>query len=363
MGSGRIDSHIYQHDIRASTMSGFLRLTIFALVAIFATTGSASAQQYFKDCAFNTGRSANMIIPAAIQPTVSGHPMAPGTEIAIFTSDGVCAGRVVWNDMNVAMTIWGDDILTVTKDGMAAGDTLQFYLWDPEQQKLFAGPDFVRTQLDDSRPYYRRDNTFVEGAIYRLASLSVDVRNIVSLVAPGDGAEVSEGELSLEWTPIEQSARYRVQLAKSSTFEQLLVDKEVEGESASVEVADGETYFWRVAAAGSGDDEAWSDTYSFTTKQSATAGDELIEGFTLGQNYPNPFNPSTAIPFRIEASGEVSLRVYNTLGQEVATLVDGFLPAGSHSARWEAGDLPSGTYLYRLVSGHHTQTRMLTFIK
>lgn len=68
----------------------------------------------------------------------------------------------------------------------------------------------------------------------------------------------------------------------------------------------------------------------------------------LEQNYPNPFNPVTTIGFRIQGSRRVTLKVFDVLGQEVATLVDGFLDAGFRSAVFDGSKVPSGVYLYQL---------------
>lgn len=86
-----------------------------------------------------------------------------------------------------------------------------------------------------------------------------------------------------------------------------------------------------------------------------TAVEEQVIGNTykfygLEQNYPNPFNPSTVISFTVERSGVVSLKVYNALGTEVATLVDGYKAAGNHTVSFTAANLPSGVYYYRLTS-------------
>lgn len=89
-------------------------------------------------------------------------------------------------------------------------------------------------------------------------------------------------------------------------------------------------------------------------------GEQLPTAFTLEQNYPNPFNPSTVIPFHLAESGHVSLKVYDTLGREVSTLLDGFVPAGVHRITWNSGALPSGTYLYRMHAAGQTQIQPLT---
>jgi hypothetical protein len=85
--------------------------------------------------------------------------------------------------------------------------------------------------------------------------------------------------------------------------------------------------------------------------------------FSLDQNYPNPFNPSTIIRYSLPANSLVSLKVYDLLGQEVATLVDGVLDAGYRTATWNAANFPSGVYFYRLRAGDFVQTRKLAIIK
>lgn len=85
--------------------------------------------------------------------------------------------------------------------------------------------------------------------------------------------------------------------------------------------------------------------------------------FELTQNYPNPFNPSTSISFTIPQSSNVKLSVFNLLGQEVQNLVNGFLEAGSHTVSFDAKNLNSGIYLYKLEANGFTQTRKMTLIK
>jgi len=90
--------------------------------------------------------------------------------------------------------------------------------------------------------------------------------------------------------------------------------------------------------------------------------------FQLHQNYPNPFNPTTMIAFDLPAASDVSLEVYNTLGQQVTTLHEGLLPAGSHEIEWDATDrdgsaVASGMYFYRLVSESASQTRKMVLLK
>jgi hypothetical protein len=85
--------------------------------------------------------------------------------------------------------------------------------------------------------------------------------------------------------------------------------------------------------------------------------------FHLEQNFPNPFNPSTTIEYDIPSRTQVSLKVYNVIGQEVTVLVDEEQPAGHKSVQFDASALPSGVYLYRLAAGEFTETKKLVVLR
>jgi len=90
-------------------------------------------------------------------------------------------------------------------------------------------------------------------------------------------------------------------------------------------------------------------------------------GFTLSQNYPNPFNPSTVISYRLSVNGQVTLKVYDVLGKEVATLVNGRQEAGSYNVTFNTNNgtrsLSSGVYFYRLDAGSFVSTKKLILMK
>ena len=85
--------------------------------------------------------------------------------------------------------------------------------------------------------------------------------------------------------------------------------------------------------------------------------------FLLNQNFPNPFNPSTVINWQLPASGFVTLKVYNTIGKEVAALVSGYQAAGSYSSKFNAANLPSGLYFYTLKTANFSQTKKMLLLK
>ena len=85
--------------------------------------------------------------------------------------------------------------------------------------------------------------------------------------------------------------------------------------------------------------------------------------FTLEQNYPNPFNPSTIISFNLPSRTFVSLKVFDLIGREVSTILSEELQAGNYSRQWNASNLPSGIYFYRLHAGNLTETKKLILLK
>jgi hypothetical protein len=85
--------------------------------------------------------------------------------------------------------------------------------------------------------------------------------------------------------------------------------------------------------------------------------------YELAQNYPNPFNPSTEISYSIPLSGNVRISVLNSLGREVAVLVDKLVEAGSHTITFDGSILPSGVYMYTMVAGDSRISKKMTLVK
>lgn len=91
--------------------------------------------------------------------------------------------------------------------------------------------------------------------------------------------------------------------------------------------------------------------------------EHIVEDYLLAQNYPNPFNPSTVIEFKLPEAGNVELVVFDILGRRVATLVNAHMQAGHHHVTFNAGNLASGIYIYRIQAGDFIDTRKLTLLK
>jgi hypothetical protein len=126
--------------------------------------------------------------------------------------------------------------------------------------------------------------------------------------------------------------------------------------------------FWVLSSAGSNSKYSVLDTVVISgTTAIASAVERVGNGipsrFELLQNYPNPFNPTTAISYQLSANGSVTLKVFDVLGREIATLVRGELQAGTYETSFDASRLSSGVYLYELRAGSFVQTRRMVLMK
>ena len=117
-------------------------------------------------------------------------------------------------------------------------------------------------------------------------------------------------------------------------------------------------------------DMLMSKSYGYSIrciKDSVTVGvkseNDISTNYSLSQNYPNPFNGSTLIKYSIKASGNVSIKVYDTLGREISTLINEYKNIGNYSINFNSSNLSSGTYFYTIKTGDFSQTKKMTYLK
>ncbi|MBK8552501.1 MAG: T9SS type A sorting domain-containing protein [Ignavibacteria bacterium] len=125
-------------------------------------------------------------------------------------------------------------------------------------------------------------------------------------------------------------------------------------------------YILRICDNAAGDTGAlrnWSITIKYDVISGISSNTALANEYKLSQNYPNPFNPSTKIDFSIPKSGLVTIKVYDLVGKEVATLVNEVKAAGTHEVTFNGANLSSGAYFYRIESNNFVDTKKMFLLK
>ena len=196
------------------------------------------------------------------------------------------------------------------------------------------------------------NNLYVNGELYT-GPLPVE---LVSF-----SARISDTEIILNWLTATEVNNYGFEIQRSVKADNWEVLGFVEGHGNSNSPKEYNFLDSEINAAG---------TYSYRLKQIDNDGtyefSKVIEvnfgspiKFELNQNYPNPFNPSTTISFTLPRSGNVALKVFNSIGEEVVTLTDGFIEAGVYTFNFNAKGLPSGMYISQLSTPEKTQARKM----
>jgi subtilisin family serine protease len=191
-----------------------------------------------------------------------------------------------------------------------------------------------------------------------VSSAQVDGQMYSGELAIMDGAVAVGAEHTDDEWPLETTAWQGVGPLPGYTFGNPISFAFVQNEtvyefdSVSFDVGDG-TF-------GNG---TFSRVHLFATVNAADEPSEVPGTYALYPNFPNPFNPQTTIRFDLARAGMVSLKVYNLLGQEVATVIDKRMSAGAHAVNLDAAHLASGVYVYRLHSGDFTRARKMVVLK
>ena len=182
--------------------------------------------------------------------------------------------------------------------------------------------------------------------------------------------QVNVGTLTeFTWNEVESSVSYHLQVSTDNQFSSFVFDSSKVGSTSftlSEPLSENTTYFWRMKSISDNElrNSEWSDTLTFITGIRTSIEDELMpQEYILSQNYPNPFNPSTQIQYALPEATEVTLEVFNSVGQKVMELVNGQKSAGYHTATFDASGLSSGVYLYKLTTPSFTETKKMLLIK
>lgn len=188
--------------------------------------------------------------------------------------------------------------------------------------------------------------------------------SIIPVELSSFAANVNNGQVVLNWTTASEINNQMFEVQRSSQNSEFVTIGYVDGAGTTTEE---QQYSYT-------DRNVNSGTYTYRLKQIDFDGrftySDVVEvdvvgplTFELKQNYPNPFNPTTNIKYNIPTASNVKLAVYNVVGEEVAILVNGYTEAGFHETTFDASNLPSGVYIYKLQSGNLVQTNKMMLLK
>jgi hypothetical protein len=189
----------------------------------------------------------------------------------------------------------------------------------------------------------------------------------VILVSPAPSAVVDSSEVRFVWAQGRpQVSRYWFEVSSDSLFTTSERDTSVVDTTKVVGgLGTSPAYWWRVKARNATGWGAFSEVRKFRVDLTSVRGIDVEKPTTyvLDQNYPNPFNPSTTIRYGLPERSHVTISVYNTLGQQVAQLVNNAFEAGYYDVNFDASSLPTGVYFYRMQAGRFVETRKLLLVR
>jgi hypothetical protein len=167
------------------------------------------------------------------------------------------------------------------------------------------------------------------------------------------------------WMPFDSTLINRNAVADSSGIWSLVIDKGRMKYTYTFKQAIGATSYSAMDMCLCLD--YWYESYSLSSSHITSVETHRdmnhIKEFRLEQNYPNPFNPSTTISFNLPSRSFVSLKVFDLIGREVATIISEDMQVGNYSRQWNASGFPSGTYFYRLQVGSFAETKKLILLR
>lgn len=323
-----------------------------ANVTSYNNTGLASGTQYCYRVRSYNGAGNSSYSNETCNNTYPDAPIAPSNLVA----------NTIQNPLSVQL-MWTDN--SNNEDG--------FYIEKETSTDAFILIDSVNANVNS----YVDLNVSALIYNYRVIAYNItgssSASNVAQVSVPVEltsfTASVNKGNVALNWQTATETnnSGFEILRLKSSKIEKLESWENIGFVNGCGTTTETKSYSFV-------DENVQSGKYLYRLKQVDFSGMfeysneiEVIvtapDRFELNQNYPNPFNPSTTIEYQIPQSSFVTLKVYNILGKEVAELINEQKPAGVYKVTFDASALPSGLYLYKIVTGNFEQTRKMLLLK
>jgi hypothetical protein len=258
------------------------------------------------------------------------------------------------------------------------------------QDSLFSGYNPIglsetkylpQNELEDNSKYYWKihvnDNIgdpIPSQTFYFWVNTELEPPSPFELISPAPNEQLTTTRPSFNWNrSIDNDpndyAKYTLVVSKDSLFTDVVLEQMTSVDTTytpEVDMLNNAKYYWKVIATDTDSLVTESKTLAFILGDLSVSNESesvLPEQYVLSQNYPNPFNPSTQIQYALPEATEVTLEVFNSVGQKVMELVNGQQSAGYHTATFDASGLSSGVYLYKLTTPSFTETKKMLLIK
>jgi len=193
--------------------------------------------------------------------------------------------------------------------------------------------------------------------------------SLPNLISPLNNSVVNTLTPVLNWDSILTATNYRIAISTDSTFASAVLDTSGIINSHYMvpagKLLNNNSYFWKVKAINAGGASNWSTVWRFSVNVVGinSISTVLPTKYKLYNNYPNPFNPATKIKFDLPKNGFTKLIIYDITGREITVLVNSNLNAGTYEYQWNASNLSSGVYFYRLEAGEFLEVKKMILIK
>ncbi|HVP07059.1 MAG TPA: T9SS type A sorting domain-containing protein [Candidatus Acidoferrum sp.] len=322
-----------------------------------------------------TGAAAQTIMPTPFwtsffdsTSTVNGHAIPAGTIIQAYTKSGILCGQDTAKQPGYFgfMPVYGDDPNTPVVEGAVANDTIQFKINGRSATVMTGDPTWTdqttkRVQLSTAALVAL---TVVHYPDNGAANINDTVDFVITVRNDGNGLDF----YGLHVTETKDTSLWKIIVPSQPVYANPGQTVDVKFSIATPNFFPGNdtldhinyTIFSEVDTTVRADSAV--NLYASITGIDDPHG-TLPNSFVLNQNYPNPFNPTTTISFSLPTNSEVSLEVFDILGRTVERRDLGVLSAGEHQLEYDASQLASGMYLYRVSTAISSQTKKMMLVK
>jgi len=290
-------------------------------------------------------------IPGLLQPDDNAVGFMPGSSLVwSYVEDAVLTFLEIARDSSFSEIVFADSF------AVTSGNT---------------SAQFPNVELGNVKYFWRvRSNNGVKFSDYSAVRRFTSSIKSPELIAPENTSTNISTSPLLEWSPVEGAVSYRLQIAHtlpSFTESRIVFDESgiTEPQKQVENLAADTRHYWRVLGEAEEYNGPYSNTWLFTTEQATSVNDDSQkpDDFFLFQNYPNPFNPESIIKIQIAERTYTVLKIFDITGREIQTLINKQLEPGVYEINFDASNLTSGIYYYRLETDAYSQTRKMILLK